>query len=108
MLCKAFFLLSELAFIEALNRNLSAVSMANLWFSWPLTYSSRIKVISPTTSSIRACCFSSCLSCHFVTTGSLPLRTVKIGQAVAVVFGVPYLSHHWHLILFSAATEKVF
>ena len=99
MLCRAFRLLSRQDCTEALSRSLRAVcaaSMALFWESWPLAASSSRCVIGPTASSIRACCFASCLSRDFVVAGSLPLMTLsRLGQAVAGVFGVPYLSHHW-------------
>ena len=110
MLCRAFFLLSRQECTEALPRSLRAVcaaSIASFWVSWPLTASSRMWVIGPTASSVRACIFASCLSRDFVAAGSLPFMTLsRLGQAVAVVLGAPYLSRHWRLTVFVAAVAK--
>lgn len=66
-----------------------------------------MKVIGPTTSTVSACCLATCLSYDFVTAGNLPLMTLsRLGQAVAGVLEVPYLSCPWHLVALEVAEEK--
>ena len=86
---RVVFLLSRLACTDALPRRRSTVcfaSIADFWFSCPLTASSKMYVIGPTASSIRVCRLANCLSRDFFTAGSLLffMTLSRFGQAVAV------------------------